>query len=94
MKINIEIVKKISNLARIELNDRELEKITNSFGPISQMIDQVNEVNLEGEIKRNFRLKNIMREDFVLNDDESKKSEIISLFPDRQDNFLKTKKIL
>ncbi len=93
-KITKEIILNISKLARIEMSEKEIEKITRSFDPIMEMIDQVNSVDLEEGVQRNFKLKNIMREDILKSYSSENKKEIIKEFPKLQNNYLKTKKIL
>jgi aspartyl-tRNA(Asn)/glutamyl-tRNA(Gln) amidotransferase subunit C len=93
-----EITKKdiedIAKLSRIEVSESEKDKMVESFGPIMEMIDQINSVEIGGEVQRNFRLKNITRKDEVRENSSENKKEIIKNFPETKDNYLKTKKIL
>lgn len=95
-KITKKEVEDISKLARLDVSDEEKERIAQSFGPIMEMIDQVNSVEIGDEVRRNFRLKNITREDKIkeVSSSDSDKEEIIRSFPEKKDNYLKTKKIL
>ena len=93
-KITKEVVENISQLARVDIDDKQKDRIVESFGPIMEMIDQVNSVDLGDEVKRNFRLKNIMRDDEVREDTSENRDDIIAEFPEKQDDYLKTKKIL
>jgi aspartyl/glutamyl-tRNA(Asn/Gln) amidotransferase C subunit len=93
-KITKKDIEDILKLSRIEVNEDEKEKIAKSFSPIMEMIDQINSVEISDKIERNFRLKNIVREDEVREYSSENKKEIIKNFPNIQDNYLKTKKIL
>jgi aspartyl-tRNA(Asn)/glutamyl-tRNA(Gln) amidotransferase subunit C len=93
-KITEETISQIADLARIEMNENEKKEMAKSFGPILEMVDRVNEVDLGEEITRNFRLKNIMRDDKLRDDSSENKEEVLGNFPEKKDNYLKTKKIL
>lgn len=93
-KITKKDIEDIAKLSRIEVSESEKDKMVESFGPIMEMIDQINSVEIGKKIKRNFRLKNIIREDEVRENSSENKKEIIENFPETKDNYLKTKKIL
>ena len=93
-KITKEIVEKIGNLARVGMSDEESQKIADSFDPIMEMIDEVNSVELDGDVKRNFRNVNTMREDELREDTSQNRDAILAEFPKKQDDYLRTKKIL
>ena len=93
-KITKEIVVKIGNLARVDMENNQVDRITESFSPIMEMIDEVNSVDLGENIQRNFRLKNIMREDKIREDTSVNRDAILEQFPKKQNDYLRTKKIL
>lgn len=93
-KITKEIIEKIGTLARIDMDDAQKDRITESFTPIMEMIDQVNSVDLGTDVKRNFHLKNVMREDILRADTSENRDAILAEFPKKQNDYLRTKKIL
>ena len=95
-KISIQQVEKLSELARIKLTDQEKENISKTSGPILEMIDSILEVEIdEKDIKRDYRKINVMRDDIIEEDRASKnRDNVLKEFPQKQDNYLKTKKIL
>lgn len=95
-KISIQQVEKLSELARIKLTDQEKENISETSGPILEMIDSILEVEIdEKDIKRDYRKINVMRDDIIEEDRASKnRDNVLKEFPQKQDNYLKTKKIL
>jgi len=95
-KISIQQVEKLSELSRIKLTDQEKENISETSGPILEMIDSILEVEIdEKDIKRDYRRINVMRDDIIEEDRASKnRDNVLKEFPQKQDNYLKTKKIL
>jgi aspartyl/glutamyl-tRNA(Asn/Gln) amidotransferase C subunit len=93
-KITEEIVEKIGKLARVDMSKDQVSRITDSFGPIMEMIEQINSVELGDDVQRNFRLKNVMREDIIREDTSENRDAILEEFPKTQKDYLQTKKIL
>ena len=93
-------IKKLANLARIDMNDEELQEIAKSFDSILEYVGQVQEVSkiknieLESKNSENYFLHNVMRDDVVTNNREEYKDKIMAEMPDTQDGFLKVKQIL
>lgn len=89
-----EEILKFASLARIEISEDEVEKYMMEFSDIMKMLDQINEVDISEKVVRDFKIKNIMREDEV-NFNQVVRDRIIAGFPDRNsDNYLKVQKIL
>jgi aspartyl-tRNA(Asn)/glutamyl-tRNA(Gln) amidotransferase subunit C len=61
-------VKKIADLARIELTDAEVEKLKRQFADILEHVREIDRVNLEAvePASHPFNLKNVFREDTVV----------------------------
>ncbi len=94
-KISIQQVEKLSELARIKLTDQEKENISETSGPILEMIDSILEVEIdEKDIKRDYRKINVMRDDIIEDRASKNRDNVLKEFPQKQDNYLKTKKIL
>ncbi len=92
MSLDIKDVENLAELAKIELEENEKEKLLRDMEGVLDYVKQVSEVKLEdGEME--YENKNVWRED------EEKemvfdKDLILSQFPDKKGNFLKVKKIL
>ena len=92
--MKIEEVKKFGKLARIKITDEEAKKYAREFADIMEMLDQINEVEISDEIVRDFRLKNIMRDDDI-DFDKNIRDKIVKEFPQKNEqDYLKTQKIL
>lgn len=85
---------KFAKLARIKISDQEAEQYTSEFLDIMKMLDQINEVKISDEVVRDFRLKNIMREDEI-DFDQDIRDRVVNEFPEKNDDeYLKVQKIL
>ena len=81
-------------MARIKITDEEAKKYAREFADIMEMLDQINEVEISDEIVRDFRLKNIMRDDDI-DFDKNIRDKIVKEFPQKNEqDYLKTQKIL
>ncbi|MEI6280909.1 MAG: Asp-tRNA(Asn)/Glu-tRNA(Gln) amidotransferase subunit GatC [bacterium] len=90
--MQIKDVENLAELARIELTEEEKIAIQKDMGGILEYVKMIEEVEV-GEIKTEYNLKNIWREDEIIPRDFDK--EIITKqFPKSQDGFLKVKKIM
>jgi len=89
-------VKHIASLARLRLNEKEIEKFQKELGAILDYIEKLKEVDVsEVSPTTHPRLsENVMREDVVQKKDESFREKLLNLFPEREGNFLKIKKVL
>ena len=94
MAINRDVVKYTSNLARIELSDKELDHFTGQLDRILAYVDKLNTLNVADlePANRPLEMKNVYREDVV------KKSlpegEAIKNAPDKENNLFKVPKII
>ncbi len=91
--MQLEDIKKLANMARVDMSDEELTKIANDFDHILAYVGQVQEVK-QTDIKPNYILENVLREDIVTNPAGMYTDKIIKQMPDSQDGFLKVKQIL
>ena len=96
--ISKEEIKKLADLARIEIEESELEKIAQDVGPVLEYVSQVNDVagslpplndkrGPGGDIK-------VMREDTNPNESGQYTEALLAEAPVVQDGFVKVKKIL
>lgn len=90
--MDIKDVENLAELARIELSEEEKKNLLKDMEGILGYIRQIEEVKVD-DIKLTPDLVNIWREDTREPRDFSK-DLIINQFPDKQDGFLKVKKIL
>jgi len=95
MKLTPEKIGKIATLARLDLNDQEKEKYAEELSVVLDYIEMLNEVNTDDieETCQVTGLKNVMREDKVVECDEKIKNKIIKQFPDKKGDLLKVKAI-
>ncbi len=90
--MNIGDIEKLADLARIKLNKEEAEAMLSDMQGILEYVKVIEGVEVE-DIQSNYSVHNAWRED-VLVEREFSKDSIIQQFPDKQDKFLKVKKIL
>lgn len=92
--ITKEEVKHIAYLARIELNEQEVEMFTHQLLKILQYMEQLNEVNTENVEPLSYVVK--MKCD-LRNDEKQQESEpalILKNAPESEGEFFKVKKII
>jgi aspartyl-tRNA(Asn)/glutamyl-tRNA(Gln) amidotransferase subunit C len=98
--MELEDIKKLADLARIDMSDEEMIGIAKDFDAILAYVGQVQEVSKLKNIQSlhdnsdNYFLQNVMREDIVTNDRGEYTEKILENAPDTQDGFLKVKQIL
>jgi len=98
--MQLEDIKKLANLARIDMSDEEMTDIAKDFGAILAYVGQVQEVSKLKNIENlhqnpdNYFLQNVMREDVSKNKRGEYTDRILADAPDTQDGFLKVKQIL
>ena len=93
-KITKEEVKKVANLARLELDEDEIYNHANQLEKILEYIKQLEKINTDDVpcTTRAIEVSNVFRKD------EKKKfnstEELIELSPSREDNYFKVPKII
>ena len=98
--MKVEDVKKLADLARINMSEEEMEGIAKDFDPILAYVGQVQEALKLGEntsLGKNREdniLHNVIREDIVTNKPGEYTDKILSEMPETQDGYLKVKQIL
>ncbi|MEI8339629.1 MAG: Asp-tRNA(Asn)/Glu-tRNA(Gln) amidotransferase subunit GatC [bacterium] len=91
--INVEEVRKLAQLARIDMGEEELAKIAKEIGDILGYVDQIKTV--AGEAEREVSAHhNITRDDNQPNSPGQNTETLAAEFPKREGNLLKVKKIL
>ena len=98
--MQLEDIKKLANLARIDMDEEEMEGLAKDFDAILAYVGQVQEVSKLNKVEslhekqENYFLKNVMREDIATNKSGEYTERILADAPDIQDGFLKVKQIL
>ncbi len=89
-----EEVIKLSQLARIELSDTEVEKFQKDLSAVFEYVEELKQVNVEGleEVSQVTGLVNVQREDKVV--DHGNREEIFTQAPEMKDGYFKVKAIL
>ncbi|MEM1241587.1 MAG: Asp-tRNA(Asn)/Glu-tRNA(Gln) amidotransferase subunit GatC [Cyanobacteria bacterium P01_H01_bin.26] len=92
--IDLEQVRKVALLARLELTEAEEQQFTAQLSGILDYVEQLNELDTEDiePTTRAIELSNITRQD-DLQPFEARES-ILDIAPDREDDFFKVPKIL
>jgi aspartyl-tRNA(Asn)/glutamyl-tRNA(Gln) amidotransferase subunit C len=87
-------VKHIAGLARIGLDEKEIEKFSVDLSSILDFIKQLEEVDISKveAVSHVTGLKNIAREDKV--EDFAGKENIVKLFPESKDGYDKVRSVL
>ena len=97
MDIDIEVIKKLAILARVDMDESEMKEIGDSFGPILEYVGQVKEVS-ESNVADHQNIGNvpfnITREDIVTNKSGEYTDKIMGQAPSAENGYLKVKQIL
>lgn len=90
--MDIKDVENLAEMARLDLGEDEKKQILSDMKGILEYVKVIEKVEVKN-INPEYSLKNVWREDKVIPRDFSSEI-IIEQFPDKQDGFLKVKKIL
>lgn len=91
--ITKEEIKKMASLARMELEEKEIESLTLEVDSILGYVGQVSNIsgNLKNEVSETH---NVLRSDIPQNEKNQYTEDILNNAPSREGNYLKVKKIL
>lgn len=88
-------VEHLAELSRLEFSDAEIKKIQEDLGSILDYVDQVKEVSAKVDSNPQVGpVHNVLREDTDPHEKGENKDEIAESFPEKEDGYLKVKKIL
>ena len=93
--ISKEEIKKLADLARIDMKDEEVESLRGEMDAILDYVGQVKSVT--GDLKEDTEIgspRNVMRDDIDPIESETYSKELIAEFPQKEGDYLKVKKIL
>ena len=91
--MDIDEIKKIAKLARIEIGSEKLESFAGEFNKILEYFKKINKASSEGVKSFAFEEKNMFRNDEPSLDAEVRE-RILKNAPERQDDFFKVKKVI
>jgi len=89
-------IKHIADLAHLGLTEKELESMQKNFSSILDYIEILKKADISS-IEKDFSKKgmnNILRKDAQKEISKNERDELIGMFPETKNNYLKTKKIL
>ncbi|MBP6908674.1 MAG: Asp-tRNA(Asn)/Glu-tRNA(Gln) amidotransferase subunit GatC [Candidatus Pacebacteria bacterium] len=92
--MQLEEIKKLATLARIDMSEEEMKEIAHDFDSILAYVGQVQEVAGKIAAEQVHTLTNVMRSDTVTNTPGEYTEKIIAEMPDRENGYLKVKKVL
>ena len=93
-RISSDEVKKVAELARLELNESEIQQHAEQLEKILDYINQLDKINTENIpcTTRAIEVVNVMRKDEKKRYEPSE--DILDLAPSRENNFFKVPKII
>mgnify|MGYP003419935368 CR=1 FL=1 len=86
-------IKKLADLARIEVSDSEAEGLTSQIDSILGYVGQIQDMN-SGDIIDIPKVRNIMRDDVITYSGDEYTERLLSNAPEREGRYFKVKKIL
>jgi len=94
MAIDKQTVKYVANLARIELNEAELEKLSRQLHDILGFIDKLNKINIKDidPTSHILPINNVLRDDIPQNSLPSEKALLNA--PQREGSFFVVPKVI
>ncbi|MFA6394304.1 MAG: Asp-tRNA(Asn)/Glu-tRNA(Gln) amidotransferase subunit GatC [Patescibacteria group bacterium] len=95
MQLTKKEIEHIAKLARLDLTDAELEKYGGQLSGILGYIDMLKEVDTAGvePTAQVTGLLNVLRDDGVMEWDESEREAALKDAPDREGRFIKVKRV-
>lgn len=95
--ISKEEIKKLADLARIDIADGEIDGLRGEMDAILDYVKLVQQFQTDGPSSTGLKdddLRNVMREDENPTKPETYSADLINEFPRQERNYLKVKKIL
>lgn len=95
MKLTVQDIDYVANLARLKLDDKEKEYYAAQLSVVFDYIDQLQEVETDDvpETCQVTGLMDVTRDDVMVECGETTKKKLITQFPEREANFLKVKEV-
>lgn len=92
--VSKEEIKKLANLSRMQIEDTELDRLAPELDSILSYVSQIDEALESQEVPMILRSENVFREDVVTTKTGEYTNSLLSLAPEKEDGFVKVKKIL
>jgi len=97
--MTLEEIKKLAELARIEMTEEKMLSMAGDFDPILAYVGQIQEANISIDSSSSPRsdlggMENVVREDLVTNEPGSYSKDILDEIPETEKGYLKVKQIL
>jgi len=94
--VSADDVKKLAELSRLSLDDREVDKLRSEIDSIIAYVDTVQKVPIPDTASNSVHLEieNIMREDDNPHESGIYTEDLLKQMPRREKNYLKVRKIL
>ena len=100
--MELEDIKKLAKLSRLDMTDEEMKGIAHDFEGILAYVDQVKEASKlipkdqkqTEALEKDYNLINVMREDIPTENPGEYRESIINEMPESVDGYLKVKQIL
>lgn len=95
MKVKIEQVEHIANLARLDLTKKEKEMFSEQLSSILDYVEKLQEVDTTGvrETSQVTGLKNSVRSDVFEESSDVEISDILNNAPEKEENLFKVKSV-
>lgn len=92
--MDLKTIKKVATLARLEMNDAELEAVRVKLGNIMKFVEQLGEVNTDNvePLANVVDIKLRLREDVV--NDGNQQKEILANAPEQMEGFFVVPKVV
>ncbi len=88
-------IEKLANLARIKVNQDEIDSLASDIGSILSYVDEIKKVNMNIDSKANIgAINNVFREDKSISSTPETIQAIMNESPDREGDFIAVKKII
>lgn len=99
MAISKEEITKLADLARIEVPEKEVDSLAEEMGSILDYVKTIqdfhpDETDSKKEVKEGLGVINIMREDQNPSESGVFTDDVLREFPNKENGYLKVKKIL
>lgn len=90
-----EEILQLGNLSRLKMSDDEVVKFQSEIESILEYVSAVNRIVSDQELKKvPGVIKNVLREDIVVEASKEDVDSLVSAFPEKIGKYLKVKKIL
>ena len=95
MLIDIKITKRIAHLAKIELNDREIEEYSKDLSNILSWMDELKKVDVSGiEAVTSVNDNKLFEREDLEFEDKVEKEEILLNAPDKNEDYFIVPKVI